>query len=197
MAAGVDPLLPSDPLASGFVPLPQPRPNLLQQAQQMWPVLQNYPVSYVEHLNERDPRGLEAWRAGEPGDKRFPRPKELPLDQYGLELISRRKTRPIDVAGDITSHFLVDQDPRIKQFYQNFIDSLTPEQHARLQRDYKYAQQHEGERRPFEQWRDISRLPAYFRGYAFQQWPKEFTDRVYTPEQRAMFDQMMEYLSGR
>ena len=192
----------ADPLAPGAtgdalaVPLPQPRPNLLEQARQMWPVLQNYPVGYVERFNEKDPRVLEAWQAGEPGDKQYPRPKELPLDQYGLEII-RKKTRPIDVAGDITSHFLVDQDPRIKQYYEDFINSMTPEQHKRLEKDYQYSRQHENERRSFEDWAHETRLPAYFRGYAFQQWPKDFTDRVYTPEQRARFDEMMGYLSGR
>jgi hypothetical protein len=39
-------------------------------------------------------------------------------------------------------------------------------------------------------------LPAYFRGYAFKQWPDEFNERAYTPEQREMFDRMMNQLTN-
>ena len=37
-------------------------------------------------------------------------------------------------------------------------------------------------------------MPGLFRGYAFEQWPKEFNDRVYTPEQKQMLDEMVQHL---
>jgi Spy/CpxP family protein refolding chaperone len=96
----------------------------------------------------------------------------------------------------VTSHQLVKNDPQVQQHYQSFVNSLTPEQEQRLNSQYEHSVQNFGETRPFEQWKEISGLPAYFRGYAFQQWPEDFNERAYTPEQRAKFDQMLQYLKG-
>jgi hypothetical protein len=89
---------------------------------------------------------------------------------------------------------LVDQDPQIKQYYQNFLTSLSPEQKARLDKDYDYAVKHEGETTPREDWKAKVRLPAILRGYAFKQWPESFTHQILTKEQRANLDAMMQYL---
>jgi hypothetical protein len=174
-------------------------PNLLQQAQQQYPVLQKQNYGYVENFQQGG-GFLEHWSAGEPGEAPTApgsldglRPKQLPLDQPGLE-IRDPKTRPIDVLGDIVSHNLVNTDPNIKSVYENFQKSITPKQQALLQEQFKYAQANEGEQRPFEEWLESAGLPGLFRGYAFDQWPKEFNDQVYTPEQKQMFDGMMNYL---
>lgn len=39
-----------------------------------------------------------------------------------------------------------------------------------------------------------TRLPAYFRGYTFDQWPSDFTSKVFTPEQIQIFDNVRKYL---
>jgi quinol monooxygenase YgiN len=85
-------------------------------------------------------------------------------------------------------------DPRVKGYYEQFAKSITPQQEQRLRLQYQHAQQREGEQRPYEQWREMSGLPAYFRGYAFQQWKD--AAQLYTPEQLKMFDSMMSYLGG-
>jgi hypothetical protein len=190
---------PLAPDQTDFSPLspqnaPPQRLNLLQQAQQQYPVLQNQNYGYVENYGKGG-GFLEHWPVGEQGAPNQPRPQQLPIGQMGLE-IRDPKTRPIDVLGDIVSHNLVNTDPTIKAAYQNFQQSITPQQHRILSDQYQHARKNEGETRSFEDWKATAGLPAFFRGYAFQQWPQEFNDRVYTPEQKQMFDQMMQYLRG-
>lgn len=163
-------------------------PNLLEQARAQYPILRNLPYAYVEHINEKDPRALEHWPPGEQGSQASPRPKEIPLDQYGIEVINRR-TRPIDVLGDVVSHHLVQQDPKIKGYYRQFINSMTDSQVNRLQSQWMHETGGQGD---FISWAKQSGLPAAFRGHAFQQW--DANDFTYTPEQLTMFDQMMQYL---
>lgn len=170
----------------------QPPPNLLQQAQAEYPALRKYNIGYVERWNEKDPgnRALEAWPPGEYGSRQAPRPKELPLDQYGLEIIQKRTT-PMDVAGDIVSHFLVNRggDPQLHKFYWQFINSMTPEQKNHLAAMWMHETGGQGD---YGMWQERSGLPAYFRGYAFKQWHPD--EGGYTAQQKQMFDQMMEYL---
>ena len=173
---------------------PAAKLNLLQQAQQQYPVLQGQNYGYVENF-QKGGGFLEHWAPGEGGAPDTPRPSQLPMNQLGLE-IRDPKTRPIDVLGDIVSHNLINTDPTIKGVYQKFQQSMTPQQQRILQDQYQWAQKNEGETRSFEDWKNTAGLPGFFRGYAFQQWPKEFNDRAYTPEQRQMFDQMMQYLRG-
>ncbi len=84
---------------------------------------------------------------------------------------------------------------KIKQTYQEFGASLQPWQHDRLREQYAHAQQNEGETRPYEDWKAISGLPAYFRGYPFQQWDN--AKELYTAEQTQNLDGMMNYLRGQ
>src|SRR5229473_6267124 len=67
--------------------------------------------------------------------------------------------------------------------YDSFSQSRTKEQKDRLIDQYLYARRNEGEKRPYADWEKISGIPAYFRGYAFKQWPDEFNAKAYTPEQ--------------
>jgi hypothetical protein len=173
---------------------PSAAPNVLQQAQQQWPILNQYNLQYKS--TPRTDRGfLEFWPPNETGTPAAPRPKEFAPGQMGVE-IYKANTRPIDVLGDVVSHYMRQNDPRVKGYYEQFAKSITPEQEQRLREQYQHAQQREGEQRPYAQWREMSGLPAYFRGYAFQQWSPEFNAQAYTPEQRQMFDAMMSYLGG-
>jgi hypothetical protein len=167
-------------------------PSLFEQAQQQWPRALGG-VLYKETPRQGDAI-LEAWPPGEPGTEDRARPQDFPIDKYGIEVFDRERTRPADILADVTSHFLIENDPRIKDYYSTFVASMTPDQKARLHEQYEYAVKNEGEDRSEADWTRTSGLPAWFRGYAFGQWPKEFTDKAYTPEQRAMFDDMMKYL---
>ena len=90
------------------------------------------------------------------------------------------------------AHYLLQTDPKMKAYYQQFVQSLSPDQHGILKDQYTHAVQNEGEDRPYAQWREKTGLPAYFRGYAFDQWPN--SQSMYTPEQLKMFDSMMTHL---
>lgn len=167
-------------------------PEIWEQAQQEYPRLRAQRVVY-----KRTPRQgaekLEAWPPNEPGAPTRPRPKEFPLDQYGVEVYSSA-ARPIDILGDVVSHFMADNDPVIKGFYDRFGNSLTSQQMDRLYSQWKWSGRHEKERRQFDEWLAASGLPAYFRGRPFQQWSEQQTQGWYTPEQLQMFDEMMKYL---
>lgn len=73
---------------------------------------------------------------------------------------------------------------------------MTPQQNAILQDQYDYAQKNEGETGSFDDWKDRAGMPGFFRGYTFQQWPKDFNDKAYTPEQRQKLDKLMNYFQG-
>jgi hypothetical protein len=173
----------------------QQQPTIVADAQKQWPILNRPDIHYRYNLQAKNtPGGLEAWPPGETGTPDRPRPSDFPSDAYGIEIYNPKTTRPLDVLGDVTSHFLVNTDPTIKDYYQRFQQSLSPDQHARLQEQYRHSQRHEGEKRPYDLWLKQSGMPAYFRGYPFKQWPDSFNQKAYTPEQRKMLDEMMTYL---
>lgn len=177
---------------------PPPKMNLLDQAKSQYPVLKDLDYGYVENFKP-NAGFLEHWNPGDEGaEPTSPtsldalRPKEIPLDKHGLE-IRDPSTRPIDVLGDIASHHLVNSDPVVKQTYQNLQDSITPAQNARLYDQYGYARMNEGENGSYDDWKQRAGMPGVLRGYTFQQWPKEFNDEFYTPEQMKSLDQLMDY----
>jgi len=176
--------------------------NLLDKARDQYPILKDQDYGYVE--NFRPNAGfLEHWNPGDPGeaptsgtDLNALRPKELPMDKPGLE-IRDPNTRPIDILGDIASHHLINTDPVVKNAYHKLQDSMTPQQQAILQDQYQYAQKNEGEKGTFDDWKERAGMPGFFRGYTFQQWPKEFNDRAYTQQQRDDLDKLMAYFQQK
>lgn len=179
----------------------RPTQNLLQQAQQQYPVLKGQDYGYIE--NFRPNAGyLEHWDPGEAGvAPNSPtsldslRPAGLPIDKHGLE-IRDPSTRPIDVLGDIASHHLRFTDPVVKKSYEDLQKSITPDQERVLQDQYQYAQKQEGETGSYDDWKERAGMPDLFRGYTFEQWPKDFNDKVYTPQQKSGLDGLMSYLKS-
>lgn len=171
------------------------QPDAFTQALSSYPVLSKLNIGHIYSPNQNTANMLEFWSPGEEGDKSSPRPKELQLDQPGVQVFSG-KTRPIDILGDVVSHYMVNTDPKIGKYRDDFEKSLNDDQKARLKEQYDWSVKNEGEERPFSEWYKTSGLPAYFRGYAFKQWPDDFNEKGYTKEQKAMFDDMMKYLSG-
>ena len=70
---------------------------------------------------------------------------------------------------------------------------MTPEQERIMQGQYQYARDHEGETRPFDEWRKMSGQPAYFRGDLFGQW---HDPRLYTDGHRQQFSKLRQMLQG-
>jgi hypothetical protein len=177
---------------------PPPPMNIYEQAVQQYPVLKDF--GYTQSPPDNTGRQLEFWGPGDMGwdwgGQHYDRPSTLPPDKPGLEVLSN-KARPIDLLGDAVSHHLVKTDPTLKNYYDTFKGSITPKQQDILQQQYQYDVTNSNEQRPFADWLDATGHPAMFRGYAFQQWPDEFNQQVYTPEQRKMFDEMMGHLKGK
>ena len=166
--------------------------KLFERAQQEYPYLAGKDIAYK--YSPQQGRGfLEFYDPQETGSPEYPRPKELPLGKVGIEVFNP-KTRPIDILADYVSHYGVEKDPYLAQRYQEFIGSMSPQQRQILQQQYKYYQQHPEyqEKRPYEEWEKASGLPAYFRGYTFNQW--ENPQEMYSPQQIEMLNQVRKYL---
>lgn len=172
------------------------QPNVIDQAQQQYPALGNLGLVGQVRQGQTDGRKVEFWPPNEPGNQQYPRPQDIPMGRPGVEVFDQN-LRPIDVLGDVTSHYLMQTDPKVQGYYNQFQQSLNDDQRGRLREQYDWYQKNAGEQRPYDQWESNTGLPAYFRGYAFQQWPQDFNERAYTPDQRQMFDQMINYLKGQ
>lgn len=168
------------------------------QPQAVADALKRYPVLDKLNLHAVDTPGtqpykLEFWGPHDSGTKKEPRPKAIPSGQIGVQLFSQDVT-PEDVLADVASHYLRKHDPKMLGYYHQFLQSITPDQEKRLHQDYQWAKQNEGETRPYGEWVQQTRLPAYFRGYTFNQWPQSFTSKVFTPQQIQLFNQVRSYL---
>ena len=170
------------------------RMAIFDQAAKTYPIINRFGIQGTAGLSGNGGY-LEFWPPDEIGTQSAPRPESLPMDQPGVE-IYRADTKPQDVLADVASHWLVNKDPVIQSYFQDFVNSMTPNQQGILDEQYKWAQENMGETRPFDVWAEASGLPGYFRGYAFQQWPAEFNTQAYTPEQMQQFDAMMRYLTS-
>ena len=172
--------------------------NLVNSAKQQYPYLQNVPMSYTKGDGY-----LEAYPAGEIGSPQYPRPESLPIDKTGID-IRRQDTTPEMIAGDYVSHHMTENDPFIKDNYNQFINSLTPEQ-LQLQKnrynDYTrgYYVNEQGnqvelpiEERSFDKWKSVSDDDGIYRGLLFNQWSPD----SYTQEQHKLNEQAQKYLQG-
>ena len=164
--------------------------DLMQQAKSAYPYLRDKKFGFVSTPNEQDRRSLEFYAAGEPGSPEEPRPKELPLDMPGVQVF-KSKVKPIDILGDYVSHHAVKSDPVIKPIYDEFVRTIDPNL---LQHRYEYDVKHSGEKRPLQQWAEASGIPSMFRGYTFGQWPSDFNDKIFTPQQKAIMDKAKKVL---
>ena len=135
---------------------------------------------------------LETWRPDETGTAEFPRPKEFPMGQWGIE-VYREDVTPEAVAGDVASHILNETNPDVKEMYRNFISSLTENQQKILQGQYKWHQDNEGETRSLEDWKRYTGLPGYFRADAFNQWGDDAAT-MYTEGQRQGSQQLRQWM---
>jgi len=164
-----------------------------QAAVSKYPILAKYQLKSVVSLGAQ-PYKLEFWEPNDPGNSVEPRPEEIPMDSIGVQIFSDT-VRPIDVLADVVSHYMRIHDPQMKDYYQQFVDSLTPEQKDRLKTDYVWAQKHEvTSPPPYDIWVQRVRLPAYFRGYTFRQWKNSFNRKVFTTNQIALFNKVRIYL---
>ena len=157
--------------------------NLVNSAKEQYPYLKDVPMSYTQGDGY-----LESYPAGETGSPQYPRPENLPIDVMGID-IRRQDTTPEMIAGDYVSHHMTDNDPFIKDNYNQFINSLTPQQLEQQQNRYNdytrgYYVNEQGnqvelpkEERSFDKWKSVSDDDGIYRGLLFNQWsPDSYTD---------------------
>lgn len=157
--------------------------NLYERALQAYPRLSRG-LAYRENFGApADGRQLELYQQGEDDSFDQSRP--------AIEVFSP-KASPDDVAADVVSHHMVDNDPTISQAYSSLLMSMDMPQTHKLHGQYEHARRNFGEDRPYESWARTTGQPAWLRGYPFGQWPEE----MYRPEQRQMLDNMKSYLRG-
>jgi hypothetical protein len=166
-----------------------PVSDLWERAQTQYPYLKDKNISYINTPNEKDNRYLEFWPPNEPGAPEMPRPKELPINSVGIQVI-KQKTTPTDILADYVSHYGVNNDKELNKLYKDF-EKVTPKKD--MEERYKYHVKNYGEDRPYEQWYKSTGLPEIFRGYTFNQWG-ENSANYYSPEQLKVLDKVRKKL---
>ncbi len=173
--------------------------KLVEETYRQYPNLGEYldPKNIIFNLGKEKDYFLEQWVAGEPGSKESPRPKEIPLDESGIE-VYKESTRPIDIVGDIVSHTLVETDPDFKAVYNKFKQSLQPGQMEKRYQKHKEF----GEKRPFELWSKRTGIPELFRGYTFNQFGNAsaedlINEGLYTPQQIQILNEAKQLIKNK
>ena len=157
--------------------------SVFDRAIQEYPYLADKNINFISTPNPKESRKLEYYAPDEPGSPQYPRPKELPMGSVGLQVFSN-KVKPMDVVADYVSHYAVKNDPKLKEIYDQFETSLDPEL---LKQRYDYHKKKFGEKRSFDQWKDMTGVPELFRGYTFKQWDNPET--MFTPAQIELMNQ--------
>ena len=175
------------------------RPNLLEQAREMYPKLKNVDIGYKESMGARKDAYLEFWPEGETGGD-YKRPKEFDMKKIGVE-VYKPETQPKDIAGDVFSHHMMWTEPDAIKLRKEFENSLSPsdmkymkQQHARDMAELK-KENPKAKLMKFDEWYKLNGLPSYVRGYTFNQWSPEEIQGAYTPEQISILDKMKRYMA--
>lgn len=171
----------------GYQPM-GPAQSMMAAAAQAFPTLTPYmPSVATKYSPGRGGNNYDEFYP--PGESFSFAPKHPALEFFG-------HIGPAGVAGELTSHYLRFIDPHIRQTYNQFVQSLTPGQQNLLHQQYRWAQTHEGEKRPFADWKEVSGLPAMFRAYPFHQWPH--AEKYFTSPQKLLLNALVTYLrTGR
>jgi hypothetical protein len=164
---------------------------MLQKAKQDYPYLADKEIPFVYTPVEGSENLLEVWKRGEEGEPSYQRPTQIPLNQTGIQVFTPEGGTPLNILGDYVSHYGVEADPRLAALYQQFQNSLSPEF---MQDRYKYHQENFGEKRPYQQWYEMTGLPEIFRGYTFNQFKPEEAKQMYNAQQLQILDQVRNYL---
>jgi hypothetical protein len=148
---------------------PQAMDPRLSEVQKQFPRLAPYLNNVMIQQGKKaagDDRGLEFYP---PWESKNPNPGKITLELYDK---MEGPTLTTALGGDLL-HYLGGTDPKTNkpidpQYYsmkQAVLNARTPQQQAMDQREYQNAVKNEGEKRPFEQWLQQSRIDAYIRGY--------------------------------
>lgn len=160
-------------------------PSIADQAYEKYPKLKDYGFNFIAPTDgaKSDGRYLETYPADERDN---PMPGKPTIQQFDPSMTGE------DFMGE-TLHILPKIDPYVGAIRQQFIDSMTLPQRQKLMDQYDYAKKNFGEKRPYDQWENMSGTDAWFRGHLTGQFP----DDVYEPAQLQMFDNLRNYLQNK
>ena len=161
-------------------------------AKKMYPILDKYDYKIVDTPNEDSPYYLEHFPPGEVGSLEMPRPKDLPLEEYGLQIF--KDVRPEDIAGDIISHHIVNKDKYLSEKYEDFKTSTSLDV---MKERYKYHKENFNEQRDFNSWLERTGYPELFRGYVFNQFDGEAKKDLYSPKQKTILNEIKKYITKK
>jgi len=186
-----------------------------QKAQQEYPYLAQQQVPFV-YTPKEGKNYLEVWQPGDEGTPSYQRPSQLPQSQVGIQVFNPEGGSPLNILGDYVSHYAINQDPKLKELYSQFSQSVSPErQEKRYAETLKnYVEQmnelkSQGQTIPEDLqeeyqsaladkqgWWQRAGLPEYFRGYPFKQWGEDDEAKKYyeNPQQLQILDQVRNYL---
>ena len=155
--------------------------KLLETAQKEYPYLAGKDIAYKYTPTPGEERQLEFYKGGDLPD--WAKGKQVAIEVFNP------KVTPLDVLGDYASHYGVQTDPQLKALYAQFAGQLDPKM---MQERYQYHTQNLDEKRPYQQWYEMTGLPEIFRGYTFNQW--QDAAKMYTPEQLKTLDMVRQHL---
>ena len=163
-----------------------------EAAKEMYPILNEYDYKIVDTPNKDSPYYLEHFPPGEIGSLEMPRPKGIPLEEYGLQIF--KDVRPEDIAGDIISHHIVNKDKYLSKKYKDFKNSVSLET---MKERYKYHKENLNEERDFNSWSERTGYPELLRGYVFDQFDGETKNNLYSSEQKEILDAIKQYITKK
>lgn len=174
--------------AAAPVQQPDYRQSILADATKQYPFISQYnPIVTVGQGNDAY---AETWAADEPGDQSYPRPKDIPLGRFGVQVFKPEAFRPADLAAEF-----LHVDPIANETRDRLLKSMTPAQIQKLkQASNDYAESIKlklGEQRAIQ-----NAVDSALRGYTTGQWPDEANAQMqYTPAQKQMLDGLRGYMT--
>lgn len=166
--------------------------TLLQQASQKYPFVKKYNPVVMQSQAPQGPYQndyAETWLPNDAGTSDYARPKNIPINGYGVNIYRPDKFGPDDLAAEF-----LHADPLANQTRASLLQSFSASQIENLKRqslDYSDTiKGGEGEQKAMQNATDSA-----LRGYTVGQWPDETNASMnYTPYQMQMLNKLKSYM---
>ena len=156
---------PAQPATTPNAPMDQRLSDVQKQFPRLAPYLSNVMVQQGKKA-AGDDRGLEFYP---PWESKNPNPGKITLELFdkiqGPALTSALGGDLLHYLGGIDPKTQKPVDPQYYAMKQAVLKARTPQQDALDRREYQNAVRTQGEKRPYDQWLQQSRIDAYIRGY--------------------------------
>lgn len=169
--------------------------EILGEVQKEYPALQKHQLSVIPGRGENYAETYPYYEQDNPNpgiNTIEIRDRNLTREQIKSIIVGES----LHILGGIDPATGLPVDKGFRQYKDQFVNSLTPQQLTVDRMSYRRGQGVEG--RPFDQWFDTSRADAYFRGNLFplnQEEQQDWSEGV-TPQQRGLMQSALKYLKG-